>query len=461
MKIESVNLSSLLHGTSSAEGGAQSLPKNNANPENFSNALTGQIKLLSVKNGQVELPGQLQTMAKQPSMNNPLDTGDLLKNKGIELLSETNSQAGGLPAQLQTMTMATSPAVNNPLDTGDLLKHKEIELLSDTNSQAVLPGLLQTMTMATPPAINSSNNMGEKELSTLLDKYSPQSDKLKQPEDINKDVNLEATLLGLTGALKSIMPAVTSDQAVIAQNSSGVLALKGLPFIKPSPDEAKLNNPSEESITTVSLQKETVPQPSIQNGLGVNFQSLQNADPAEKTLGIEKHISIEGTEKVVPGITDDLISFHSPIDSKTDSPAITKPLTDPGWSKDLGEQIVWMNNKAMSTAEIKLNPEHLGPISVRIDLNQDQASIIFTAHHAEVKEAIEASIPKLREMLGTQQLNLSNVNISQNSTSDQGRSQSQPFSKTPENREQGIEGVIIDSIDDRVVVNKGLLSIYA
>jgi flagellar hook-length control protein FliK len=89
---------------------------------------------------------------------------------------------------------------------------------------------------------------------------------------------------------------------------------------------------------------------------------------------------------------------------------------------------------------------------------------MFTAQHAEVKEAIEASIPRLREMLGTQQLNLINVNISQNSTSDQGRSQSQTFSKTPENREQGIEGVA-DTIDntehERIVVSKGLLSLYA
>ena len=155
--------------------------------------------------------------------------------------------------------------------------------------------------------------------------------------------------------------------------------------------------------------------------------------------------------------------LHRPVDNRTDSPAITRPLTHPDWSKDLGDQIVWMNNKAIPAAEIKLNPAHLGPISVRIDVNQDQATILFTAQHAEVKEAIEASIPKLREMLGTQQLNLINVNISQNSTSDQGRSQSQTFSKTPENHEQGIEGITdtLEKTEHDRIVSKGLLSIYA
>jgi len=145
---------------------------------------------------------------------------------------------------------------------------------------------------------------------------------------------------------------------------------------------------------------------------------------------------------------------------------LTKPLTHPEWSKDLGNQIIWMNSKELSTAEIKMNPEHLGPISVRIDLTQDQASVEFTAQHAAVKEALEASIPKLREMLGTQQLNLTNVTISQSTTSDQGQSQSpyQSFSRTPERQEQGTEGVAglsEEAVANRVVVNKGLLSVYA
>ncbi len=208
------------------------------------------------------------------------------------------------------------------------------------------------------------------------------------------------------------------------------------------------------------LQKETAMRQSIQDRQGFNLPHVENTAFTEKTLVIEKHAPIAGIEQVTPGTIPDITPFHRLIDNKADSPVITRPLTHPGWSKDLGEQIVWMNNKAIPAAEIRLNPVHLGPISVRIDVNQDQATILFTAQHTEVREAIEASIPKLREMLGTQQLNLVNVNISQNSSSDQGRSQSQTFAKTPENREQGIE-IVAENEHDRVAVSKGLLSIYA
>jgi len=385
MNIEGVNLLSLLPGNSTIEGGAQSLPENGAIPEDFSNALNalmGQIELLSEANGQVELPGQLQSMTMSQTMNNLHDFGGLLKHKG-----------------------------------------------------------------------------DDEELAALFDKYLPISYKK------NEDVDLEATLLALTDALKSITPGTTPDEVATAQNMSNVMALNGLSFVKPLPEEAKLNMPGGDNVASGDfLQKETVLRQSIQDEQGFNLPSLENAGPAEKMLVIEKQAALSGIEKTAPGVTADMIPFHRPVDNRTDSPAITRPLTHPGWSKDLGEQIVWMNNKAIPAAEIRLNPAHLGPISVRIDVNQDQATILFTAQHAEVKEAIEASIPKLREMLGTQQINLINVNISQNSTSDQGRSQSQTFSKTPENREQGIEGVT-DTIEkteqDRVVISKGLLSIYA
>ncbi|MGZ8163382.1 MAG: flagellar hook-length control protein FliK [Methylobacter sp.] len=340
----------------------------------------------------------------------------------------------------------------------------QIGLLSEANGQVELPWQLHSMTLS--QTMNNLHDIGdlpkhkgdEEELAALFDKYLPLSKK-------NETVDLEAALLALTDALKSIAPDIAPDEGATAQNMSAVMALNGLSFVKPLPEEAKLNRLGEEDVASGDfLTKATVLRQSIQDEQGFNLPSLKNAGPAENTLVIEKQASISGIEKAASGVTADMVLFHRPIDNRTDSPAIARPLTHPGWSKDLGEQIVWMNNKAIPAAEIKLNPAHLGPISVRIDVNQDQATILFTAQHAEVKEAIEASIPKLREMLGTQQINLINVNISQNSTSDQGRSQSQIFSKTPENREPVIAGVT-DTIEqleqDRVVISKGLLSIYA
>lgn len=92
-------------------------------------------------------------------------------------------------------------------------------------------------------------------------------------------------------------------------------------------------------------------------------------------------------------------------------PALDKPLSQAAWPEGLGERILWMTDKDIRTAEIKLNPQHLGPLEIRIQMEQDRASIHFTTHHASVREAIEAAVPKLREMLGSQEISLSDINV--------------------------------------------------
>jgi flagellar hook-length control protein FliK len=94
-------------------------------------------------------------------------------------------------------------------------------------------------------------------------------------------------------------------------------------------------------------------------------------------------------------------------------PAMSRHLSHPEWNTELGEKLIWMHKQDIPSAELRLNPQHLGPISIKIDVNQDQATVAFTAQNAAVKEAIEAALPKLREMLGGQQLNLADVNVSQ------------------------------------------------
>lgn len=120
----------------------------------------------------------------------------------------------------------------------------------------------------------------------------------------------------------------------------------------------------------------------------------------------------------------------------------------------------------MDTAEIHLNPPHLGPVEVRISMNQDQqASIQFVSAHAGVREAIEAAVPQLREMLGNQHVALADVNVSNQAPQQQfagredGRQQNQqqPYPNT-----RGLAGEVEDAEAVRVVrAGSGVLSLYA
>jgi len=94
---------------------------------------------------------------------------------------------------------------------------------------------------------------------------------------------------------------------------------------------------------------------------------------------------------------------------------IDAPLHQPGWDKALGERVLWLVGQKFHGAELRLNPSHLGPIQVKINVHNDQATVAFSAQHAVTREHLEAALPRLREMLGGQGLSLVNVNVSQHS----------------------------------------------
>jgi len=94
---------------------------------------------------------------------------------------------------------------------------------------------------------------------------------------------------------------------------------------------------------------------------------------------------------------------------------LPSPVPHPRWQQELGERMTWLaqRGEGVQSAEIKLNPAHLGPLEVRVSVDRDQTSIQFVSQHAAVREAIEAAVPKLREMFGQHHLNLADVNVSQ------------------------------------------------
>lgn len=104
-------------------------------------------------------------------------------------------------------------------------------------------------------------------------------------------------------------------------------------------------------------------------------------------------------------------------DARPAAPAfIHVPLNDPQWQSEFSNRVTWLARAGGNqSAEIRLNPANMGPIEVRVVMNDDQATITFTAQHGVVRDAIEASLPRLREMFSGSGLQLANANVSDQS----------------------------------------------
>ncbi len=107
---------------------------------------------------------------------------------------------------------------------------------------------------------------------------------------------------------------------------------------------------------------------------------------------------------VSPGLSPEAFAPSVP-------PEVQTPVGDPGWPDELGGTLSLMLDKTLQNAEIRLNPQHLGPLQVSIRMENDQVAIQFSSEQAAVREALEAAAPRLRDLLAGQQLTVADVSV--------------------------------------------------
>jgi flagellar hook-length control protein FliK len=96
--------------------------------------------------------------------------------------------------------------------------------------------------------------------------------------------------------------------------------------------------------------------------------------------------------------------------------AVATHVRDPHWPDEFGTRIVTLVNQRESIASISLNPLDLGPVDVSVTVKDTQATIYFGAAQADTRALIEASLPRLRELLAAQGFQLMDASVSQGFT---------------------------------------------
>jgi flagellar hook-length control protein FliK len=133
---------------------------------------------------------------------------------------------------------------------------------------------------------------------------------------------------------------------------------------------------------------------------------------------------------------------------------LSTPVHDARWADALAHRLVMMARDGESVASLKLVPLELGPLDIQINVRDSQATVHFGAAQAETRAALEASLPRLRELLSSQGLELANASVSQQAP----REQRSERSATP----GGVSPVGEDAeVTTKRVVSNSLLDIYA
>ena len=96
-----------------------------------------------------------------------------------------------------------------------------------------------------------------------------------------------------------------------------------------------------------------------------------------------------------------------------------------GFGQDVSRQIVYLAKTGVQSAQLSLQPAELGPVSVSIQMNGLQASLVISASHAATRAALQDALPHLSELFQSSGLQLTGAQVGDGSArnADQGPAQ--------------------------------------
>ena len=154
------------------------------------------------------------------------------------------------------------------------------------------------------------------------------------------------------------------------------------------------------------------------------------------------------------------IEFRAPVTQTSALLEVAAPVSEPGFADALSRQVVWMVDKDAQVAELRINPPDLGPVEVRLTLSGDEAQAQFVSAHAEVREAIENALGRLRETLAQAGIQLGEASVSSESFTNQAQRES-TAARHQYGDERQQHNAAAQRTDTRTSAGRGLVDVFA
>lgn len=169
-------------------------------------------------------------------------------------------------------------------------------------------------------------------------------------------------------------------------------------------------------------------------------ESAKMADANDITALVQNALvsAIDGSANqastAVAGMAQSVAGMAAPGSSAVTQPDPTMPrqlmeqplnLNGNEWVNGFAERILWASKNQFHYAEIQLDPPELGALQVRIQIRQDQAQVQFITPHHQVREAIEGTLDRLRDLFNQQGMQLVHSQVADGGGRSNGQQESQ------------------------------------
>jgi flagellar hook-length control protein FliK len=133
---------------------------------------------------------------------------------------------------------------------------------------------------------------------------------------------------------------------------------------------------------------------------------------------------------------------------------IQAPVSSAAFADEVSARVTALAQSAITQAQLQLNPADMGPVHVQITVQSGQASVWFGATHSDTRAALEASLPRLRELFANAGMPLSDSGVFREPP----QQQAQPLPQSSSSQAAAIEPAPAAQITN---VRLGLLDTYA
>ncbi|MCG9729270.1 flagellar hook-length control protein FliK [Shewanella sp. Isolate13] len=181
----------------------------------------------------------------------------------------------------------------------------------------------------------------------------------------------------------------------------------------------------------------------VTNNMPTSLEQLKGAELSVRTTASQAGLEV-GSSGMTESGAQDLKSFtglqsqqlHQQGASRQELPQFNLSLKPVGeqapqmqqmiqrFSPVMNQQLITMVSKGIQQAEIRLDPPELGHMMVRIQVQGDSTQVQFQVSQHQTRELVEQAMPRLREMLAEQGMQLTDGQVSQgnggNSQGEQG-----------------------------------------
>ncbi|WP_114786696.1 flagellar hook-length control protein FliK [Vibrio tetraodonis] len=362
-----------------------------------------------------------------------------LSGNEIEQIVES-AKAQAMSEQLQSHITPVAKAVHTELRSADLNPHST-NIAESANLQANPVGAVEAMpamaTSAIPWSASPEEVVGNEMLQKLDGKH-------KAPQ----------------------APVAQATPQVLNQASQSSNFANSQHIIAPTPNVPLANDVSINQLQQVATTPVASEQAVLKAAMGaktlgalgkLSQSGAKQGAASGQEFGLAQQLSQAAGQQVGAG--------QAQLRAEQASAQAPLPLNRELAGDQVAERVQMMMSKNLKNVDIRLDPPELGRLQIRLNVGGDGATVHFTVANQQARDVIEQSMPRLREMLAQQGLQLGDSSVQQQSSgqqnryagnsSDNGQGDSNQAFSSEENLEPGV------NLDLNVTTKRDGISYYA